>query len=74
MSESTWASDVPVSIPVPLGGDEGLVPMFGFTWTKWGLRHDLTASDAQRLSVPPLAPHRPAEVVRGDADLDDGRG
>lgn len=66
----TWGADVPVSMPEPIDS-AGLVPMFGFTFTIDGLRHDLTEAEHERLSRPSFAPMPPADTVWGDADLED---
>ena len=70
MSVQAWGSDVPVSMPEPLGDQVGLVPMFGFTFTINGLFHDLTDVDHERLSIPTYAPISPINTVWDDTDLD----
>lgn len=70
---NSWGSDVPISKPEPLTPDvtdPGSVPMYGFCFTVHGLRHDLNAADQEAVFIPGYAPHYPAEVVWGDADLD----
>lgn len=71
MSAQPWGSDVPVSMPEPLKDQEGMIPMFGFTFTVNGLFHDLTEADHERLSIPTYAPISPANTVRDDLDLDE---
>lgn len=70
MSGQSWGSDVPVSMPEPLGDQEGLVPMFGFNFTINGLFHDLTDADHEALSTPTFAPISPANTVWDDQDLE----
>ena len=65
---SGWGSDVPVSMPEPLDRD-GLVPMYGFTFTIDGLRHDITEADHETISRPSFAPMSPAETEWGDTDV-----
>ena len=70
MSEKSWGSDVPVSMPQPLPADAGAgVAMFGFVFTPSGLAHDLSETDYDRLSIPPYAPIHPADIEWGDEDL-----
>lgn len=69
MPEQSWGSDVPVSMPEPLKGQEGLVPMFGFTFTVNGLFHDLTEADHEELSMTKYAPVSPATMIWDDQDL-----
>lgn len=68
-----WASDVQPSMPAPLTADNpGLVPMFGFTFTALGLRHDLTQAQHDELKMPMFGPSNdPTNTIRGDAGLDD---
>ncbi len=63
-----WGSDVPVSMPAPLDG-VGLIPMFGFTFTIDGLRHDLSEADHERLSLSGFKPVSPAGTEWGDDDV-----
>jgi hypothetical protein len=69
MSSQPWGSDVPVSMPEPLSGQAGLVPMFGFVFTVNGLFHDLTEADHEQLSIPTYAPISPIHTIRDDQDL-----
>lgn len=58
-----WGADVPVSLPQPLPQDSpGLVPMGGFTMTRYGLFPDLSEADHERLSHPFYAPYEPVHV------------
>jgi hypothetical protein len=69
MSIQSWGSDVPVSMPEPLGDQVGLVPMFGFTFTINGLFHDLSDADHERLSTPTYAPISPVNTIWDDQNL-----
>jgi len=62
----TWASDVPVSMPVPLD-HEGLVPMGGFIFTARGLFHEITEATAEDMapSFAPVFDPRNPEAVDG---------
>lgn len=61
----TWASDVPVSMPVPLD-HEGIVPMGGFIFTDRGLFHEITAATLEDMT-PSFAPvYDPRKVWRED--------
>lgn len=52
-----WGADCPVSMPLPPPADEArLVGMFGFSFTRWRLVHDLSAADYETLSIPVFAP------------------
>jgi hypothetical protein len=70
MSVQDWGSDVPVSMPEPLIGG-GMVPMFGFTFTRNGLFPDISEADHERLSLPTYAPVSPAATVFDDLDIDE---
>lgn len=59
-----WGADVPVSMPQPLpSGIASIVPMDGFTMTEFGLFHDLTAADHERLATPTYAPQDPLQRI-----------
>ena len=65
----SFASDVPVSLPAPLDPAEQVIDMFGFAWTKFGVRPSLSAADHEHLSTL----HRSGvagPVVWDDAHLD----
>jgi hypothetical protein len=72
MSTQSWGADVPVSLPQSLGDQEGLVPMFGFTFTINGLFHDMNDSDLEALATPTYAPISPANTVWGDQNIGGG--
>lgn len=65
----SFASDVPVSLPAPVGGDESLVDMYGFCLTRFGVRPALTAVDHEHLSTAHLPAPTTGPVVREDAHL-----
>lgn len=57
MREQPWASDVPVSMPEPLADASALrIPMAGFCFTEYGLRHDLTYEQWEQVRRPHFAP------------------
>lgn len=66
----SFASDVPVSLPQPVGGDDSLIDMFGFCLTKFGVRPALSASDHEHLSTLHFSAS-PDPVVWDDAHLED---
>jgi len=73
MTETHWASDVPVSLPVPVKKPEYSEPrvdMGGFIFTADGLFHDLDQSMHDELSLPTFAPVPANEVVYEDGDID----
>jgi len=65
----SFASDVPVSLPAPIGPDDSLVDMYGFCLTKWGVRPALSATDHEHLSTLQHAA-TPGPIVWDDAHLE----
>lgn len=66
----SWGTDVPVSMPQPLGDNQGVIDMDGFCFTDGGIAHNLSRADWEQLVVPTFAPEIPAAAVRYDAALD----
>jgi hypothetical protein len=65
-----WASDVPISMPLPAGEDV-MVPMFGFGMTQYRLVHDLSRAEYEALAVPVYSPPQASgSVSRDDAGID----
>lgn len=53
----SWASDVPVSKPVPPDPDQPvLVDLGGFGYTTGGISHNLTDGDLEAIFTPLYAP------------------
>lgn len=65
-----WGADCPVSMPLP-AEEQPLVGMYGFAMTQYRLVHDLTSAEYEALAVPVYAPAEPANVIRGDAAIDE---
>lgn len=71
MAAQEWGSDVPVSMPEPLT-EPGMVPMFGFVFTRNGLFHDLSEAEHEQLSLPTFAPIDFGSTVYDDLDVEEG--
>ncbi len=57
MSDTSWASDVPVSMPVPYRPDEPVVvDMGGFGFTLGGVAHNISEADVEEWMTPVFAP------------------
>jgi hypothetical protein len=66
----SWSSDVPISVPQP-PPNPSVIPMFGFGMSWYGLVHDITDVEFERLRRPNYAPDMPTStVVRDDAEFD----
>jgi hypothetical protein len=67
----SWGASTPISMPQPTD-DDVLVPMFGFGYTKYGIRHDLTSEDYMRYRRPTFAPASdPSNEIFEDEWVDD---
>lgn len=64
-----WASDVPISMPLP-AGEAVMVPMMGFGMTQYRLVPDMTAAEYESLAVPVYAPAAAGPVVMDSAGID----
>lgn len=52
-----WATDTMVSMPVPPNTDEAVLPITaGFGYTRFGITHNLTGSDAEGYRFPTYLP------------------
>lgn len=71
---NSWASDAPISLPQPLAQDNpGLVPMFGFVFTEFGLFHDVSTAQHEDLNQPTFGPaFDPVQAIAGDQEFRDG--
>ena len=67
----SWGTSVPISMPQPTE-DDVIVPMFGFGYSKYGIRHDITREELLRYRRPTFAPiSDPAQVVYEDEWADE---
>lgn len=55
MGDTAWGTDGPVSMPVPPKGQK-LVTYGGFTFTEYGIAHDVTEADLEEVLGPTYAP------------------
>lgn len=68
--EDYWASDVPVSMPLPPRA-KPILAMEGFVVTDGGLAHNITETDYAEIATPTFMPERGlGEVVYEDEELD----
>lgn len=66
-----WATDVPISMPVPPQQPIAVL-MDGFAFTEGGMAHDITEETYLRLSTPDFAPEtQDSEVIWEDIDVDE---
>ena len=68
-TDSYWASDVRVSIPVAPTNDAQVDLGGGFVFTVGGIAHDITEATAKQISTPTFAPANANETIYEDTDL-----
>lgn len=74
MAQSSWSSDVPISMPRP-SADAVMVQMFGFGYTQYGIAHDMDETDYSQIRQSHQPPDvSPDATVLDDLDVETGEG